>query len=141
MARNFRITEDIIEKYGYTGGCPGCEAMNRGDEPKNHSENCREAYKQLLQQKDPEKYAKEMEKEDKKLARIVEEKQATPSQPAHKKRRPEQHKQRAARNDTVAATEEVERTEAAKEEVDRVAAAVREEEERVGRGSGGGERN
>ena len=30
-----------MEKFGYTTGCPGCRAVNRGTTAANHSEECR----------------------------------------------------------------------------------------------------
>ncbi len=39
--RRFRIRKDYLEKFGYTTGCPGCPAMNRGTTAANHTEECR----------------------------------------------------------------------------------------------------
>ena len=38
--RRIRIDEDDLQKYGYTLGCPGCKAKNRGNIAVNHSEEC-----------------------------------------------------------------------------------------------------
>ena len=39
--RRFRIRKDDLEKFGYTAGCPGCRAVNRGTTAANHTEECR----------------------------------------------------------------------------------------------------
>ena len=45
--RNFRITESLLEKYGRTDGCPGCEASLLGEYSKlsgsarRHTDECR----------------------------------------------------------------------------------------------------
>ena len=41
VRRRFRIKQDDLEKFGYTTGCPGCRAVNRGTTAANHSEECR----------------------------------------------------------------------------------------------------
>ena len=43
VPRSFRITQDIIEKFGLTKGCPKCEALRRNDEHRtvHHSRECR----------------------------------------------------------------------------------------------------
>ncbi len=43
VPRSFRITQDKLERFGYTGGFPKCEAMRRGDEHDDvhHSTACR----------------------------------------------------------------------------------------------------
>ena len=33
-----RFDLDDLEKYGYTTGCPGCKAKNRGQTGVNHNE-------------------------------------------------------------------------------------------------------
>lgn len=43
MKRRIRITRADLNKYGFTGGCPRCEALRNGEQNtnKNHSEDCR----------------------------------------------------------------------------------------------------
>ena len=41
QARNFRITPMILDRYGYTDGCPGCNAKLAGKDPRGHSADCR----------------------------------------------------------------------------------------------------
>ena len=68
------MSQKDIQRHGWhTIGCPGCEAANRGEPSKNHTETCRKAYEQMLQHKDPEKYAKDKDKENKRLAKMMEE--------------------------------------------------------------------
>ncbi len=41
--RRNRMTPGVLEKYGYTEGCPGCKCKRAGlEESKNHTEGCRE---------------------------------------------------------------------------------------------------
>ena len=44
VRRNFRITKRILEKYGHTSGCPGCEADMEGRDKggRGHTRGCRE---------------------------------------------------------------------------------------------------
>ena len=39
--RDFRITPEILEKFGYTKGCAGCEAKIFGTRHQNHTVACR----------------------------------------------------------------------------------------------------
>ena len=39
--RNFRITQDILEAFGYTEGCFGCEARRFGTDHRSHIAACR----------------------------------------------------------------------------------------------------
>ena len=41
IVRRMRITREFIRKAGFTIGCPGCRAVNRGQSAVNHSEECR----------------------------------------------------------------------------------------------------
>ena len=43
VPRSFRITLELLSKFGYTKGCPKCEALRRGDEHKSvhHNRECR----------------------------------------------------------------------------------------------------
>ena len=43
VPRSFRITQEKLERFGHTKGCPKCEAMRRGDEHDtvHHSTACR----------------------------------------------------------------------------------------------------
>ena len=41
VRRRLRIKKDDLEKFGYTTGCPGCRAVNRGTTAASHSEECR----------------------------------------------------------------------------------------------------
>ena len=56
MPRRMRFDADDFDKYGYTIGCPGCRAKNRGDISVNHSEECRQRIEQEIREDDPERY-------------------------------------------------------------------------------------
>ena len=47
--REFKITKGILEKYGHTPGCKGCEASRDGTDPRRHSDACREAIEVKIQ--------------------------------------------------------------------------------------------
>ena len=66
-----------MKKMGVTPGCRGCEAVNRGGEPKNHSEECRIRMGTAIAAYDPVRFeralnryreaqVKRLEREDKK---------------------------------------------------------------------------
>ena len=51
MARRRGITQTELEKYGFTPGCPGCVAKQRGDiAKKRHSEACRKRIEDMMRQ-------------------------------------------------------------------------------------------
>ena len=41
VPRRLRIRKEDLERFGYTAGCPGCRAANRGTTAVNHTEDCR----------------------------------------------------------------------------------------------------
>ena len=41
VPRRVYIRGTELRKYGYTKGCPGCEASRRGGKLKNHTPACR----------------------------------------------------------------------------------------------------
>ena len=49
LTRRMPITHKEIEKYGYTDGCPGCDAKKRGEVARRgHSEKCRRRIEEAL---------------------------------------------------------------------------------------------
>ena len=46
--RRMKITESMLQKYGYTGGCEGCRAKAAGMTQKPHGEACRKRREQAL---------------------------------------------------------------------------------------------
>ena len=51
MARRRVITQMELEKYGFTAGCPGCIAKQRGEVAKRgHSEACRKRIEDMMRQ-------------------------------------------------------------------------------------------
>ncbi len=41
VPRRLRTTKKDLEKFGFTVGCPGCRAANRGSTAVGHMEECR----------------------------------------------------------------------------------------------------
>ena len=65
IPRRMRFDLDDLEKYGYTTGCPGCKAKNRGQTGVNHNEECRSRIEEKIRKEEPERY-------DKTLGRLAE---------------------------------------------------------------------
>ena len=42
LRRNFKITRRILEKYGYSSDCAGCDAVLAGRKAREHTAHCRE---------------------------------------------------------------------------------------------------
>jgi hypothetical protein len=73
--RRFRIKKDDLEKFGYTTGCPGCRAVNRGTTAANHTEECRSRIAEELEkvgdvrlERENERLFEHLEEEEKKKA-------------------------------------------------------------------------
>ena len=50
------ITQRELDKFGYTVGCPGCEARKRGLIAKTgHNENCRRRIEEMMRKDDDAK--------------------------------------------------------------------------------------
>ena len=54
LNRNFRINNRILEKYGPTMGCKGCENKMTGDDARPHSSECRARLEELMREDDVE---------------------------------------------------------------------------------------
>ena len=54
LNRNFRINNRILEKYGPTMGCKGCENKMIGDDTRPHSSQCRARLEELMREDDVE---------------------------------------------------------------------------------------
>ena len=48
-SRNFRITKRLLEKYGCSPSCEGCEAMLDGKRPREHNSECRERIEKSME--------------------------------------------------------------------------------------------
>jgi hypothetical protein len=48
--RRLYIKKADIDKFGFSNGCPGCNAIRRHRAPVNHSEACRERIETMLNQ-------------------------------------------------------------------------------------------
>jgi hypothetical protein len=60
--RRFRIRKEDLEKFGYTAGCPGCKAANRGTTAGNHAEECRKRLAEELEKIGDERLVRETER-------------------------------------------------------------------------------
>ncbi len=58
----FRIKKDDLEAYGYTAGCPGCRAVNRGTAAQNHMEECRKRISDGLEKVGDDRINRETER-------------------------------------------------------------------------------
>ena len=54
LNRNFRINNRVLEKYGPTMGCKGCENKMTGDDARPHSSECRARLEELMRGDDVE---------------------------------------------------------------------------------------
>jgi len=48
IVRRMRITREFIRKVGFTIGCPGCRAVDRGQSAVSHNEECRHRIETML---------------------------------------------------------------------------------------------
>ena len=55
IVRRMRITREFIRKVGFTIGCQGCRAVNRGQSAVNHNEECRRRIEGMLREEGDEK--------------------------------------------------------------------------------------
>ena len=70
MARRRGITHLELEKYGFTAGCPGCTAKQRGEvAKKGHSEACRKRIEDMMRQ--DEKDRKKVEAADDRISHQI----------------------------------------------------------------------
>ena len=70
LTRRMPITYKEIEKYGYTEGCPGCEAKKRGDVARRgHSERCRKRIEEKM--KLDEEGKKKIEKTEERITHKI----------------------------------------------------------------------
>ena len=49
LRRDFRITAEILKKFGYTTDCAGCEAKILGTDHRNHTTECRARLEKEMQ--------------------------------------------------------------------------------------------
>lgn len=48
--REFKITKGILDKFGYSENCKGCEAAAAGTDPRRHSDDCRSRMETLIRE-------------------------------------------------------------------------------------------
>ena len=46
--REFKITKGILEKFGFSDNCKGCEAAASGTDARRHTDECRQRLEQLI---------------------------------------------------------------------------------------------
>ena len=46
--REFKITKGILEKFGFSDNCNGCEAAASGANARRHTDDCRQWLEQLI---------------------------------------------------------------------------------------------
>ena len=46
--REFKITKGILEKFGLSDNCKGCEAAASGTDARRHTDDCRQSLEQLI---------------------------------------------------------------------------------------------
>ena len=87
LTRRMPITHKEIEKYGYTDGCPGCDAKKRGEVARRgHSEKCRRRIEGKM--KEDEEGRRKMEKTEERITHRM----ARDLEKADKKRKAEEEK-------------------------------------------------
>ena len=65
--RRFKIFRKDLATHGYTIGCPGCIAAQNDQDPKNHSEECRDRIAQALGQAGDSRIMREAERQQQEL--------------------------------------------------------------------------
>ena len=55
VPRRVRITREQVRMAGFTVGCPGCRAINRGQPAVNHTEQCRKRFEDNMRETGDEK--------------------------------------------------------------------------------------
>ena len=80
LKRDFRITDVLLEKYGYTEGCIGCEAKIDGTARRGHSKACRQRIEEAVREDNPE--AEFIRRRDERFQKPEKSEDATPSNAA-----------------------------------------------------------
>ena len=62
MGRRMYIAKDDVDRMGMTPGCRGCIAANRGEAPKNHSEECRTRMETAVSAYDTERFERALDR-------------------------------------------------------------------------------
>lgn len=72
--RRRKIYRKDVKRYKSYPGCPGCQAALRGETARNHTEECRKRLGKAIEENEKERYAKEMERLNKRITARVESK-------------------------------------------------------------------
>jgi len=85
IPRDFYVTQEHVQRSGYTQRCPRCRVLLRGGKAtQSHSKQCRERIRKCIQESpdDAEGLRKVEERRDEHFARIVEEQDEKAPEPA-----------------------------------------------------------
>ena len=140
LTRNFRVGNRILEKYGPTLGCKGCESKIAGEDARPHSSECRARLEELMRsdEEDAGVIARRDERRGpraKTAAEAEEVKEETEEPPAA-----QQQRQQAARSSSVAPQQPAGRTDAQRKPEHEEQDEVRSKKQRVATISTGQER-
>ena len=72
QTRRVYIKKSDLVKYGYTQGCPGCDAARTGQKPKNHLEQCRKRIELEFEKDEAERARLEQAKRRRSDSEVVE---------------------------------------------------------------------
>ena len=118
LTRRMPITHKEIEKYGYTEGCPGCDAKRRGEiARRGHSEKCRKRIEEKM--KEDEEGRKKIDKSDERIAHKI----AKDIEKAEHKRKADEEKTDQITKDDQDAEQEEQMKKRRREEEDHKTAA------------------
>jgi hypothetical protein len=73
IPRRFRIQKGDLQKFGFTAGCPGCRAANRGLPATGHSEECRRRIQEELEKSGDSRIERESVRANKYFGELLEE--------------------------------------------------------------------
>ena len=78
--RRVIINKEDIDRIGMTPGCPGCEAMSRGGNPRGHNEACRTRVEADMKERGHDAFKRAEERMMSRLAEQLEAQDADPAQ-------------------------------------------------------------
>ena len=69
--RRMKLYRCDVRNYGAQVGCPGCDAALRGDQPRNHTETRRTRLEKEIETREKDRFAKETERMNERLAESI----------------------------------------------------------------------
>ena len=73
VPRRFRIQKGDLQKFGFTVGCPGCRAANRGLPAVGHNEECRRRIQEELEKAGDTRIERESARANKYFGELLDE--------------------------------------------------------------------